>query len=232
MELSENLNIENNNNINNFFQSTFGQIIDKSLETGLRFLLPDFIENDVIEIKDTLVQQGFSEAVNTAIDKAIDLGKSAVGMITGNFENVTQAENVVEKGGLIQGISNAIDFVLDKVNGTGFITNDVVNIIKEGKNTILNTVSDDIKNEFNIQSEQIEKLDKYNKKWKEAFDSQDFQKMEKNIKKIEKIMSNIIPIENVIKEARTIENLHELIKNNGENFELTEDQMELAKALS
>ena len=35
----------------------------------------------------------------------------------------------------------------------------------------------------------------------------------------------------MINEARTIQNLHNLIKNNGQDFNLTQEQIELAKKL-
>ena len=40
------------------------------------------------------------------------------------------------------------------------------------------------------------------------------------------------PLENTLKEARIIENLHLLIKNNGQDFNLTNEQLELAKMLT
>jgi len=44
-------------------------------------------------------------------------------------------------------------------------------------------------------------------------------------------LKELIPMENTIKEARTIENLHNLIKNNGKDFNLSTEQQELAKML-
>ena len=85
---------------NNFLESTLGQVIDSSVDLGLRAILPNFIEDEVIEIKDTLIKEGFPEAVNKAIDSAIDIGKSALGIVTGKFESVSQAEKAVEKGGM------------------------------------------------------------------------------------------------------------------------------------
>ena len=41
-----------------------------------------------------------------------------------------------------------------------------------------------------------------------------------------------MPLENTIKEARIIENLHTLIKNNNQDFNLTDEQRELANLLS
>ena len=49
--------------------------------------------------------------------------------------------------------------------------------------------------------------------------------------KIRGIMKEIAPIENTIKTARVVENLHKLIKNNGKNFDLTSEELELAKML-
>jgi hypothetical protein len=55
--------------------------------------------------------------------------------------------------------------------------------------------------------------------------------MEKEYKKIEKQIKNIIPIENTINKTRFIENLHNLIKNNGKNFDLSEEEIGLANRL-
>ena len=55
--------------------------------------------------------------------------------------------------------------------------------------------------------------------------------MEKEYEKLEKELENLIPLENTINEARTIENLHNLIKNDGQDFNLTKEQLELAEKL-
>ena len=52
-----------------------------------------------------------------------------------------------------------------------------------------------------------------------------------NYIKINKEINNLAPIEKMINEARTIQNLHNLIKNNGQDFNLTKEQIELAKKL-
>ena len=49
--------------------------------------------------------------------------------------------------------------------------------------------------------------------------------------KIEKQLNNIAPIEKTINEAKTIMTLHNLIKNNGQNFNLSKEQLELAEKL-
>ena len=61
--------------------------------------------------------------------------------------------------------------------------------------------------------------------------NKDFNTMEKQYKKIETELKELAPIENTINQARTIEKLHNLIKNNGQDFNLTKEQIELAEKL-
>ena len=56
--------------------------------------------------------------------------------------------------------------------------------------------------------------------------------MEKEYKKIKKELKELIPLEEKIKEAKNIELLHNLIKNNGKNFDVSEEQRELIKKLA
>ena len=105
----------------NFLETTLGKTVNTGLDIGLRVLLPDIIEDQVIDIKDTIIKEGFGEGVKKAIDSVIDLGKSALGIVTGNFENVSQVQTAVKNGGIIDGISGVLDFVLDKTSKLGII---------------------------------------------------------------------------------------------------------------
>ena len=55
--------------------------------------------------------------------------------------------------------------------------------------------------------------------------------MEKEYNKIEKEIENLAPIEKIIDNVKTIENLHTLIKNNGKDFNLTQEEIELSEKL-
>ncbi len=239
MELEQNVNLQNNTNElvtaqeqNSFLDSTLGKVINSGLDVGLRMLLPDFIEDGVIEVKDAIMQGGFKEGVSTAINSAIDLGKSVLGIFTGKFDDISQARDAIKSGGLIDGISNVLDTVIDKTNSKGLINDNVANLISNGKDAILNSVSNNIENEFMEQINGAEKLAKYEGNWKEYFGNQDFEGMQREYEKIQEKLKELLPIENTLKEARVIENLHNLIKNNGQNFNLTEEQLELSKMLT
>lgn len=233
INIDENIDLESENNSQqSFLESTLGKVINFSVDTGLRAILPDIIEDEVVDIKNTFINEGFSEAINKVVDSAINFGKSAIGIVTGNFESVSQAEKAIEKGGIIDGVSNVIDFTVDNVSNLGIIPDEITSIIKKGKDVLLDNVSSNIKKEFKSQTKNIDNLASYTNSWKEGFENQDFSQMEKYIKKIQSTLNKTMPIEKLIEEARAVENLHELIKNNGGNFDLSEEQKELAKILT
>ena len=234
--LEKDNNIEINNTINNetqkqFLETTLGKTINAAIDMGIRAVLPDFLDNQVINLKDNLLNYGLKEGITKTIDDTIDLGKSAVGILTGNFESVSQMQEVVKTGGLIDGMSSLLDTVVDKVRKEGLINNTIAKTIKQGKNTILNSIESNIENTFNKQYEAIEYTNKYIDNWKEYFNNKNFEGLEKEYNKIKKQLNNIAPIEKTINEAKTIEMLHSLIKNNGQNFNLSKEQLELVEKL-
>lgn len=126
MELANN--IENNLSISSdvtlekqkgFLETTLGKVVNTALDTGIRALLPDIIEEQIIDVKDAIINNGFKAGVEEAISSAVDLGKSAIGIFTGKFENVTQVRNAVKSGGIIDGISNALDYALNFCSNFG-----------------------------------------------------------------------------------------------------------------
>ena len=228
-QITNDVSIENKQR--NFLQTNIGKAVNTGLNIGLRYILPDVIEDQVIEIKDSFLQNGFKDGVQTAIDSAINFGKSALGIVTGNFENVQQMQTAVKSGGIIDGISNVLNFTINKVVNSGKIPYALGSAIKTGKNAILNNITKNIESEFENQVNQIEKLNKYTNNWKDYFNNKDFDGMQREYDKIRGNIKEIAPIENTIKTARVVENLHKLIKNNGKNFDLTSEELELAKML-
>lgn len=193
--------------------------------------MPDFIEDEIINIKDNLLNYGLKDGISKTINDAVDLGNTAVGIVTGNFENVSQMQMAVKNGGLIDGISSLLDTVVDNVKQKGILKPSIAKTIKQGKNIILNNIENNIEKNFNNQYKAIDNLNKYVEQWKSSFKEKNFDEMDKAYKKIEKQMKEIAPIEKVINNAKNVNVLHELIKNNGKNFNLSEEQMNLAKKL-
>lgn len=235
LEKNNNLEIENGVTIENeqkgFLESTLGKTINAAVDIGIRALLPDFIDEQIINIKDNLLEYGLKDGITKTIDDAIDLGKSAIGIFTGDFKNVSEMQDAVKSGGIIDGISSLLDTVVDKVSDAGLINNTIASTIKQGKDVILSNVESNIENTFESQYEALENINDYINNWKESFEKQDFTAMEKEYKKLEEQMQDIVPITKTIDEAKTIEMLHNLIKNNGQNFNLSNEQLELVERL-
>jgi len=55
--------------------------------------------------------------------------------------------------------------------------------------------------------------------------------MEYQYDKIQEYLEKVVPLEDVLTKARQLENIHILIKNNGKDFNLTEQEKELANML-
>ena len=235
--LEKNNNIEINNNLvnentqRNFLETTLGQTINTAIDIGIRSILPDFVDKQIINIKDNLINYGLKDGIKETIDDAIDLGKSATGIFTGKFESVSQMHNAVQSGGLIDGISLLLDTIVDKVKDAGLINRTVANAIIQGKDIILSNLESNITSTFNKQYEAIDNVNQYMGNWKEYFENKDFDGMEREYKKIEKQLKNLAPIENTINEAKSIRILHILIKNNNQDFNLSQEQLELVEKL-
>jgi len=247
-ELEKSSNIENNinqkenidllveqeatiENQNKFLQSTLGKTINTAIDVGLREILPDMIEEQIIEIKDILLNNGLKEGIDSAIKVAIDFGKSALGIITGKFENLSQAHTAVKKGGIIDGISEVIDNVLESSIKNELLSKNTGKLIKKGKNAILDTISSNIEDKFMQEMNSLEKVSKYISNWNNYYNLKDKEGMEKEFKKIKKQMSTIMALDSTISEAKKIENIHNLIKNKGENYELSEEERQLINIL-
>ena len=230
MEIENNINIEKNKN--NFLNNIIGKTINNAFDIGLRAILPDLIENQVINIKNSLIENGLKAGADTAINSAINFKKSAIGIVTGNFENIEQVSTAIGDGGIIDTISDLLDNALYKIYKNGNINNSIYKLIKNGKNILLDNVTNNIKNELKDQNNSIGKLEKYIENWKVNYNKKDFEKMSQEYEKIEKEFNKIIPLENVINETKKVKAIHNLIKNNGQNFNITEDEVRLASNLA
>lgn len=240
------VNTERNNNIenksidyevtkenqNNFLGTTLGKTINTALNVGIRYLLPNVIENKVIDIKDTIIKYGFKEGLNQTVESAIDLGKSTMGLITGKFDNVSQMQTAIQKGGLIDTISDCIDFGLKVAKQSGILPKEVESIIKSGKNILMNNIESSIESSLTTQIKGIEKLDTYINNWQNYYKEQNFEKMELEYDKIRDKLKTLVPLETVLQKAHQVENLHKLIKSKGRDFNLSEEEIELAKKIS
>ena len=214
MEILENINELGNKLLNNldtnlkelqenFLSSKVGQIANAAVDVGLKALLPDYIENEVIEVKDALVTGGIKEGINTAVENSIKLGKKALGIEEENFESIEQAAEALKSGDVITGISNGIDVVINKLENSGLISENTSNLLKSGKDLILNNIDINVENEFLNEIKALEKIEKYIDNWEKYYSNKDIEGLSKEYNKIENQMKKILPLENQQSQAHT-----------------------------
>lgn len=230
-EININNNLEIQQQQQKFLETTLGKIINNAFDIGIQTLLPDFIDDQIVNLKNNLLEKGLKEGIKQTIDDVIDIGKEIVGICTGNFENINQVQNAIKKGGLIDGISSLTDFVVKKIYNKKLINTNTQKILLQGKNIILNNIEKDLQKKFEKQLNDFSQISLYIKNWKKEFENKNFTKMEKEYNKIEKEVKKLMPLEEMMKEAKKIEIIHNLIKENGQNFNIDKEQMDLIKTL-
>ena len=159
-----------------------GNLVDNALEIGLRTILPDFIEDDVIDIKNKFIEAGFTEGIKEANEKVKDIFKSIQGIFTGKFESIDQVKRLIETDGILDAASDLIDKILKTMLSKKKINKSTYNLIKTGKKEILNSLESELENYYKIDTYSLEKIQEYCQEWKENYTKKNYQEMQKTIK--------------------------------------------------
>ncbi len=203
-----------------FLESTIGKIANTAIDLGLKKVLPDCIEDEVIEVKDTLISEGLKEGIDKAVENAVNLGKATLGIFTRNFEDIGQAQTALKKGGLLDGISDAIDLVLNKLEKDNKISSNISDLIKSSKKTVLKEMDKNVDDEFSKEIKSLNKIQKSIENWENYYLEKNSDGLKKEYNKIQKEMKNIMPLENIFNNVRKIQNINDLIKNTDDfNFD-------------
>lgn len=216
----------------NFFDSTLGKIVNTGLDMGIRAVLPGFVEDQVIEIKNIIINEGFKQGLEMSINSCKEIGKSFKGIVTGKFDTIEEIDIALKKDGLLDNISKGIDNSLKIATSAQLLDKNVSKLIKASKNVIIENVSNKIGEGLKSEIRNIEKLKEYVNKWEDAYRNKDFDKMKKAYTFVKKYSEKIIPIQDIINRSNEVENIQTLLQNNGQKFDFSEEQKELLKTLS
>ena len=189
--IDKNIELDNKLDIDNisieeqkgFLETTIGKTVNAGIDIAIKSVLPDFIEDQIIEVKNVLLNEGLKDGVKTLIDSAIDLGKSTLGIFTGKFENISQIETVVKNGGILDGISELVDKIIERAKNKNLINSTVAKLLKKGKETIVKTVNDNIEKTITKQIEAVEKIKEYSENWNNYYCEKNFKMMDKEYNK-------------------------------------------------
>ena len=199
---------------NRFFDSRFGQAIDRGIDLGIRAIFPDFLEQSVINVKNTLIQEGLREGINKAVSEAVNMGRRAIDAVRGVFRSGNDARSAVEQGDLIGNVSKEIDEVVGKLGNHTVEGIHIGNRLAQGKEMMLELVRRNIDSSLSMQNELSNEMDGRITNWNSAFENEDFSRMQGEYEIITEIASNLMPTERLQSDLRKLENIHNLIKNN------------------
>ncbi len=230
-EILLNQNVELEKQQNEFLDSSLGKVIDTGIEIGIRALAPDFVENQIIDIKDNLFNHGIIEGLNKTINDVIETGKNIIGIATGNFENISQIQNVLEEGGILDSISGLIDYSLEKLHDNGKLSSGILSLISNGKDILLNSTEKNIEDMFKEQSDILGKMNDDINKWEESYNERDFRSMEESYNILEENIKLLAPLEEVLNKYNEIKNVQEFLNNNGQNFDVSIEYLDLIKKI-
>ena len=167
-----------------FFGGVFKNALNFGVDLGLKAILPDLIEDQVIDIKNSILEGGFKEGVNTLMKKVNEFKNSITGIFTGNFNNIEEIHTATKQGGIIKTVSKGLSKGIDAGVKSGAIPKSVGSIIKAGKTTILNEFNSSLESQMKKEIKKFDTLNDLNKKWYDALDKLDFNKMAKYNEKI------------------------------------------------
>ena len=208
-----------------------GNLVDNALEIGLRTILPDFIEDDVIDIKNKFIEAGFTEGIKEANEKVKDIFKSIQGILTGKFESIDQVKRLIETDGILDAASDLIDKILKTMLSKKKINKSTYNLIKTGKKEILNSLESELENYYKIDTYSLEKIQEYCQEWKENYTKKNYQEMQKTMNKIKQRLDKSESIEDIIKQAREIEKIQKYIEEKGSIENLSESEKMLIEKI-
>ncbi|MCL2355151.1 MAG: hypothetical protein FWC68_04710, partial [Oscillospiraceae bacterium] len=208
---------------NRFFDTTIGRAINRGIDLGIRAIFPDFLEDKVIEVKDALINEGLSSAIGTAIDQALELGRRALSeFLTRGFRNISDARDSLERGNLIGNVSKELDYVIERTEKNHATRLNIGNNLSAGRTMLLEMIRRDVDTCMNEQIELTDAINSHIEKWNFAFQKEDFSGMEDEFTQVQEKTIAVMPTENMLKDVRRLENLHNFIKNNGKNFNISE----------
>ena len=63
-------------------------------------------------LKNSLVKGGLKEGIDKAVESAVEIGKTVSNIFTGKFDSISQAQNAIKNGGIIDSVSDVLDSAL------------------------------------------------------------------------------------------------------------------------
>lgn len=181
---------------------------------GLRMFLPNLIEDQIIEVKDALIEGGLKKAGETAVNKVNEFKDTIVNLVKGNITNTKEIRLATKNGGILKTFSKILSEGIDYAVKGKKISKDNAKIIKAGKTAIFNQFSKNLESGILKEISNIQKLNDLNMKWENAYDNRNFDEMKKIISKIKTQLEKVSLMAEIYKKATLNIDLHNYVEKN------------------
>lgn len=215
------LNQEINNSQTNFLNNILEKALNFGVNMGIKAITPDFVEDQVIEIKDNIIENGFEKTVSSLVNQVQDFGKNVMGLFNGNFNNSKELEQATKNVELYNMVEQLVNKGIDRAIKSKKINKDLGNFLKDTNSVIVENFSKDLNKSILKENKNFEKLDQYNKDWENAWLDRDIEKMEKALENINKMLEKLTKYKDPIIKADRLNELHNHIVKSG-NFDYQE----------
>lgn len=181
-------------------------VLDKAFDTVVRSLpLPSVAEEGLIFAKNFLKDEDNREKIWDAFRSIFNYKGDVI-------KNAWNIKEIVKEKGAKQGISEALDIVINNAKNSKMITNKTASMLQNGKEIILENILNS-KDDLLGQEEILKKINKQYDKWENAMNECDIEKMEVLGKQIKKELENLLPTIDLIKKVENIDNTINLYNN-------------------
>lgn len=196
---------------------------------GLRAILPDCIENQIIDFKNNIFKNGLLDGLKSVFENVVDIGKNILGMNNISIpDKIVNIKDSILNSDLINTIGQELGKSLDSLINLKDSNNDIYNIINDNKEIIISNFKSNLNEEFKFQNKLFYNINNEISNWKENLSNENYEGMEKSFKLIQQYNSKIIPIDNIVKDINYIESIHKLLANNNS---ISSEELELAQKL-
>ena len=206
--------------------TSIGEAFSNAVKKGTEKIT--FPEGMVEKVKDGFEKIDFKEIGGKAAESALKEGMKSLGIKSTTFSSIKSIFEAIKEGDLKKGLSSGLNLAITKLK----VPKSVKNIIKEGKNIILEkTMNDELKTLMKKQQNTISRIDKKCIQMEEAFKSNDIKTLDNVAKTLKTDIQKVMPIQDVINRGNKIINQYELYKSKG-GEQLSKEEIELCKKLT
>ena len=216
---------------NNIFKNELTDAIKEGINAGIRFIFPDFIEEEIVNLNNNIYEYGIKEGINKSLNEIIEKVKPVIEDFPNKIENIIDTKSSKSIINYNEEIDNLLDNGIANIKKTDFVDSKTLETIEAEKNVLVENIDKKIDDKVLNQVKNTRKLEKYISNWKKSYEEKDFPGMEKEYNKIKKIENSVMMTDNLFKECNYIKNLQKLIKNNGKNFNISQEEIELLNKL-